>query len=385
MGPLATSRLGRGVARLLGVPRSTLDEMAQLLDRGEELSGWAPEVAATLGPLGWIPIASAPFEGYARAVQLVRAGDVGAAESLLCDAWDEGDPSHLRALLPRVSAIYLGPPPRTTVAHHRRRLLTQALDHHERGEYAAAISVVLAQIDGIVYDHTGEYGRSFFSRKGTPDHLMDGSTLPGHPRGLAQLARLFADQPRVTSPSGALGRNGILHGRELAYDNRVNSVKAFAALISVIEWAVPLGQEKSLREMDAWEQQHAGSEELDAFGHRLDRRGFEDAFALLHQVHLYQGAHFGRRGRYAATAEALFYGKIPQVAADLAFQLDADSRRYWASVVTPPGCVFGVAGEDGVYDSKKRFAARHGRRPKDGPGDAETWRGELLPAPYPEW
>lgn len=54
---------------------------------------------------------------------------------------------------------------------------------------------------------------------------------------------LGTTSPGHATPLGATGsdkRHGIMHDRELRYDNRVNSTKVFVLLAAVVEWAQPL-------------------------------------------------------------------------------------------------------------------------------------------------
>jgi len=111
--------------------------------------------------------------------------------------------------------------------------LQEAYDLHTQGRYAGAIALVLTQIDGIFIDMTGKPAKYFFNPENP--NLVDDVTLAGHPLGLKALSELMSKPSSTTVVSDELTRQGILHGRVLAYDTRRNSTKTFAALLAVIE------------------------------------------------------------------------------------------------------------------------------------------------------
>lgn len=120
----------------------------------------------------------------------------------------------------------------------RARLIEKALWHHNAGAFEASVPIVLAQIEGVVFDMTrGKSG--FFSRKGDSTHLRDSSTVAGMDEGLAALQVVFGAPANTTTISGAISRHGILHGRELGYDTIRNSTKCFVLLLAIVEWAQP--------------------------------------------------------------------------------------------------------------------------------------------------
>ena len=90
-----------------------------------------------------------------------------------------------------------------------------------------------------------------------------------------------------------------MHGRELGYDTRLNSTKAFAALFCLLEWAQPIARAQQELAKQQRLERYAGSDELDREGRRLDRREFDETKRALHRVATGQmGWYRNRGGRY---------------------------------------------------------------------------------------
>ncbi|OFW63995.1 MAG: hypothetical protein A2135_00420 [Actinobacteria bacterium RBG_16_67_15] len=269
------------------------------------------------------------------------------------------------------------------IFRRRWELLDRALKHHEAGAFEASVLIVLAQMDGIAVDVTGDRDQSFF--KGF-DHLEDDRTLAGHPEGLKAIARLMSRDVKATTSSGELRRHGIVHGRELGYDTRENSTRAFAALFNLIEWAQPRMQERARRWLQEGRDRWAGSDELDEDGRRRDRRGFDDAKVLVTRLVTVQTAHFEKRGCYARTIDELLghsaWSDVIEVSSDdVDLATNTDASEFWLHVVTPTGFVFGSAGRGG--DPVGWFYAGV-RAPVGGISD-DDWRHAARDPAHIEW
>jgi hypothetical protein len=122
----------------------------------------------------------------------------------------------------------------------RMRLLELALEDYAEQRYHACVPVVLAQVDGACHD-VGL--KKLFHR----EHLQHKVKLPeawdsisAHPEALTKLVRMFSEERLITStdnPSMPY-RNGILHGRDLGYDNQMVAAKVWALLFSIRDLVV---------------------------------------------------------------------------------------------------------------------------------------------------
>ncbi len=370
----------RHVLRLLGVEQDTLAQAKDLAANYQQLVGEPDRIAPLLAPLGWVFHGLAHVEAYGAAATLVEQGKVEEAEELLIAIYNEDDHAFIR-FYHRVISLYEGDEARREIGLARLRLLDEAYELHKEERYAAAIPLVLAQIDGIFIDMTAKPAKYFYDAKNP--NLVDDVTLAGHPQGLKALSKLMGESAPTTTISDKLTRQGILHGRVLAYGTLRNATKSWAALLAVIEAVGPPAQELNEQAAEAHEQRYAGSNEVDEFGGRLDRRGFDAAHGLLNSVHLYQHGHLKRTGRFAANRAELdpAAALLDRYDAGLEMRLDDDGG-YWAWTETPTGVVFGIAARDEDFNNYWVFVAVEA--PPGGVDVDDRWK-HILEAYYPDW
>ncbi len=116
----------------------------------------------------------------------------------------------------------------------RKKVLNSAFNAHNSNDYYLSIPVFLTQIDGICIDITN---RKFFSRrKGMPltkeivgdfDSKNPGSHLL---EPLRIQTPISASKNEFNDYSSNLNRHEILHGIDLKYGNRINSLKSISLL-----------------------------------------------------------------------------------------------------------------------------------------------------------
>jgi hypothetical protein len=377
---LAGSPFAR-VLRSLGVEQETLDQAKELAANYQKLVSEPERIAPLLAPLGWVFHGLAHVDAYGAAATLVEQGRVEEAEELLVETYNDDDHAFIR-FYHRVISLYQGDEERREIGLARLRVLDEAYELHKERRYAAAIPLVLAQIDGIFIDMTARPAKYFYDSKNP--NLVDDITLAGHPQGLKALSELMGENAPKTVISDRLTRQGILHGRVLAYDTLRNATKTWAALLAVIEAVGPRAQELTKQAAEAHEQRYAGSKEVDEWGIRLDRRGFDAAHGLLNSVHLYQHGKRKHKGRFAADRQQLDPDRslLKRYDAELEMGL-ADDGGYWAWTETPPGIVFGIAARDDDFNNYWVYAAEE--PPKGGLGEDERWRHITDPELSPDW
>lgn len=368
--------------RLLMKRAGTADEVARKLEEMRASYGMVDEaeaIAEALAPLGWPMFELAPVDEYRAAAALVRSGRSDEAEALLTQTWNEDDCLQLR-FVNRVFSLYSGDEERQQIALERQRHLTEALDLHREERYAAAISMTLAQIDGIFMDMIGANAGDFFNPKNP--HLVDDLTLGGHPLGLKALSQLLGKGVKNTTTGDDLKRHGILHGRVLGYDTLRNSTKTLVAAITVIEAVRPKANALNAQAAAQREAKYAGSKEVDEWGMRLDRRGFEEAKMTLWDLHTAQFFAYAADGRYTADRRKLNRAHSPVARRDFNLELADDGQQFWAWVATPTGVVFGMAVRGGAQDIWVYFAEEP---PTGGIGSSPAWRSFRDEESYPDW
>jgi hypothetical protein len=262
----------RGVARLLGIDVSRLDKPIEDIDR---LLRGVDESLKRLSPLGWAVYSGVP-DAYSDAAALAASGASSEeVDALLTDALSTE--SRLRITFSHVGSLAGQHAPTAEILWDREKLLRKALGFHLAEEYEAAILVVLSQIDGLASDVVGRKG--FFSNSAKV--FVDDATLAGMPDSLSAVFRVINRDHASTKLSGELRRHAVIHGRELRYGTKTNSVKAFVLLGATIEWLKPRALELASERQAAEEGRWAGSDEVDERGRRRDRRGFDQASAAM--------------------------------------------------------------------------------------------------------
>jgi hypothetical protein len=238
----------------------------------------------------------------------------------------------------------------------------------------------MSQIDGIFIDTVSKPAKYFYDPKNP--HLVDDRTIAGHPLGLKRLSEFLGRPQTKTVTTDVFTRQGILHGRVLGYDTLRNSTKAWAALLAVIDAVTPRAELLNAEAAEAHERQYAGSRDVDEWGMRLDRRGFDEAQALLHSVHLFQHGYYLREGCFAPSRETLDpTGTLLSEEIELKMEL-AEDGSYAAWVTTPPGAAFGLAAKDDDFNSYWLFQADG--PPVGGIEEDDRWV-HLLEADFPDW
>jgi len=212
--------------RGLGDLRRKAEEMAEIPDKFNTL----------FASRGWIIHGDMNLEVAKAAVQKAEDGDIDGAEEDLVSYYS---PSEVRWMLKRMHAVRAFAP--------RMRLAEKALIDYEEERYHACIPVTLALLDGLVSELHGKR-RGFFAEEAD---LTAWDSIAAHETGLNALAEIFQKGRRKTNsePITVPYRHGIMHGMDLAYDNRIVAAKTWGALFATREWA--LKSEQSLLDEQA--------------------------------------------------------------------------------------------------------------------------------------
>lgn len=194
---------------------------------------------------GWIAHGLIDLDVAERAIALGENGDFDGADEILADSCTV---DWVRLVLIRLSF--------SKAFGSRSRIAQLALLDYAAARYHASVPVVLALLDGYVND-VGD--RGFHAENAD---LSAWDSIVGHIKGLKHLhevvnktGRQKLRTERITIPY----RNGILHGMDVGYDNKIVAAKTWAALAAIAEWGMtvergeklgrPPKQEKTFREL----------------------------------------------------------------------------------------------------------------------------------------
>jgi hypothetical protein len=244
----------------------------------EKITSQIEGALAELVPRGW-SVFNMESDAVAQATALVRAGKGDEADDLLARRWTP-DTYRTGRVCDRVSTMGFGDMSYNEVFRRRAEFLRTAKGHHDKGEYAASILIVQTQMEGIVTDVTANK-KFFSSRPGRAADLVDPTQLVSMESSLAALRSPFIQPVDQTQVEGSLSRHGAAHGRELAFDTKVNSSKTWSVLDAIVEWALPLARAEAAGRRSARQLGTSGSQELDEDGRRLDDREFRETKDML--------------------------------------------------------------------------------------------------------
>lgn len=336
------------------------------------------EAIRVFAPLGWAPSGAMPLSDYTTALQVLASDGQDAAEQVLVEAWDDGH----RLKWAVLQLGNLGKPDRhyQELFQQRAALLTKAYEHHEAGAYEASIPIVLAQIEGFVIDATG--GKLFFSRDPNKvADVIDASAIASLHEALPVVREHFSEGMHSTTHSGSLSRHGILHGRELGYATRINSVKAFVLLQALVEWAKPRIMAEAARRDAEREATCIGSDEVDERGRRLDRREFPQTRSALRFAHTCHMGHHRNLGHFRSDLLTIIEDHFTEsdglpTEHGVVMHVSEDGRSWWAYRQTVTGWCLGIGvvgspDSEWCYDSQEPPPAGPDARP-------DLWREQRV-------
>lgn len=202
--------------------KAALVEIIKMREKAEALASMPDRFNYFFAERGWIAYESMDAEVAEVAIKRAESGDIDGAEEDLVASYDE-----------KAVRIRLGWMHAIKVFRARMPLAHKALVDYAEGRYHASVPVVLLLLDGMPNDLGGP---GFFA-EGTD--LSAWNSMAAHPTGLPALAKIMADgrHKTTTEPLRIPYRNGILHGRDLGYDNQMVAAKAWAALFAAGDWA----------------------------------------------------------------------------------------------------------------------------------------------------
>lgn len=253
---MAQTQQARDLARRLGViSHPTLEDLA--------------EAIALFAPLGWAMCGRWHQAGTVRALQKAGNGATNSElDEVIAGAWNNENATMLKHAAAPIRRWSNSHYPLKQKIWDRVNLIEKAIDHHFAGAYEASIPVLLAQIDGMSFDLTGQ---SFFSKKNS-DPFLDDETIAGMETNLPVVRALFSEDIKVTANHAKISRHGIMHGRDLAYATYVNSTKTIVLVAALAEYFPKIADNKGILLRREHEDHVAGSVEVDGIGRLVDDR-----------------------------------------------------------------------------------------------------------------
>jgi len=199
------------------------DKLKALQSDAQELLQLPDKFNQIFSEHGWIASESMSVQAMKEAIVCNEKYGIENAEIYLADYFH--DKQTLDFLFMRIQWY--------PVFDKRMRLLNLAREDYEACRYHACIPLLLALVDGIVNDlskHVGIFAEN--------SDLTAWDSIVGHESGLQYIAKIFKQTRKRTNeePINIPYRNGILHGRDLAFDNEIVASKCWAILFWIRDW-----------------------------------------------------------------------------------------------------------------------------------------------------
>ncbi len=192
-----------------------------------------------------------------------------------------------------------------------------------------------------------------------------------------------------TQAAGSLSRHGILHGRELAYDTRVNSAKTWSVMDAVVHWALPHSRALTDARRAARQDESAGSQDLDDRGRRVDNREIAETREVLRLLGTSAMGWHRQRGHFRDDLVGAVYdakdfarrGLPADAFVETVVGANGQTVAYWRATIS--GWVLGLALTwDGEHFGEYLYASAG---PPEGlPGTPESTWGQVFGTP-PDW
>lgn len=310
-----------------------------------------------LVPRGWAPM-NMKAETVFRAVEMVDEGRGDEADEMLAGQWEGEGAWRLSRACQRVESMGATDPELQRNFGARARLLRLAMGHHLEGRYEASIPILQSQVEGIVMDLTN--GNKFFTKGRLKADLVDDSQFVSIKAGLAVLQAAYGQDVGETQTAGSLSRHGVAHGRELAYDTRVNSAKNWSLVDGLVEWALPRARDLVQARRAERQALNAGSQRTDERGRRVDDREIAETRDALRLMQTSAMGWHAQRGAFRDDLVGGVYGTDDFIRRGLPFEHGLNQRvrgdgqevAYWRR--TASGWVMALAltaqGDDGFIE-----------------------------------
>ena len=210
------SRFGIGGDRL----KNFVAELRDLKGQVAELAELPVAFHESFAELGWLISESTSLDSARAALSAQECGRTDDAEDLLATDY-EGDKLHF--VVKRLC--------QTHGFKLRKAQLQEALTLTHEARFLAAAPLLLIVADGVGED---VFKKSIFS-EGV--YLEELHSLAGHPNALPRLVKQMCRTRRKTTEEYVSFpyRNGILHGRDLGYGNRLITAKCWSFLCNIAD------------------------------------------------------------------------------------------------------------------------------------------------------
>ncbi|MFD2831049.1 hypothetical protein [Corticicoccus populi] len=214
------------------LPKEKYEEARLVVENIEKLIILPSKYNQLFSDHGWIAHESIKPELMEEAIRKFNEKDFESAESYIMKCYEEKIKKGIK-FTTAVEPLF-----------SRRRLINLAIEDFTEERYHACIPIILMLVDGVVNDikDSGLFAES------TELEVWD--SISGHSEGLKKVVKIYNKGRKKTTEEqlNLPYRNGILHGRDLNYDNKKVALKSFALVFYLSDWIRAYKSESSRKE-----------------------------------------------------------------------------------------------------------------------------------------
>ncbi|MEM5570026.1 hypothetical protein [Aliarcobacter butzleri] len=224
------------------------DEIKKIHQEANELATLPDKFNDTFENTGWFITNSMSIDIVKEALSVATLKNIDEAENFLANSINE---EYLNRLFLTIRW--------RQIFDKRMRLFELVKVDYLEERYHACIPLLLSLIDGLVDELTKHVG--IFSEN---VDVTAFDSLSGHETGLQSISKILrSPRKKVNEDSITIPyRNGILHGKELSFDNKIVAAKCWHLLSAIVDWHNDIKfpkekkEEKTLHEVFSEHQEH---------------------------------------------------------------------------------------------------------------------------------
>lgn len=226
--------------KMIGVDLSDVENQQNLSELKEEaykLIGMPDKFNRIFAERGWIAYENLNADVAKEAIKISQNKSLEEAEKYLADYYNEENLGFHFMSMKAIEAFRI-----------RYDLLQKAKEDYLEKRFYATAPIILSSLDGIVND-VAKKNRGFFAED-IEIEMEAWNSISAHSEGLGKLVNLLQSARNKTSKKEITVpfRHGILHGRDIEFDNKIIAAKSWAALFSIRDWALSVKHNREPQE-----------------------------------------------------------------------------------------------------------------------------------------
>lgn len=173
---------------------------------------------------GWIAFGLMNLEIMKKAVDIANEENVDLAEKYLVEELSKDLEFHIQFLVPYPEELSI-----------RKDLINLAYEDYKSERYYSCVMLLFSIIDGFVADSKDiASGKGFYAAS---DEIYSWDGIASHKSGLNEIQKLIYSNRGKTNPNEITipYRNGIMHGRDLNFNNKCIATKLWFTLFALKE------------------------------------------------------------------------------------------------------------------------------------------------------